>query len=181
MGTFFSIFGALYSLFEGLFSVAVYNAAVAERNIISDIIGPTTFAIVLVIVVLFYFIVRSSFNGWKSWLVVMCVTAVIAWVVGFTILPYADTYNSQQGETESVEDGDSEDDADYYADKDSDEDAGEDSDTGEITTLDCVGFGFTNMLISILEFLILSIILKRFSKSCRHTPWRSLGYVYKGR
>lgn len=179
MGTFFSIFGALYSLFEGLFSSAVFNLG-TDKNVISDIIGPTTFAVVLLMVVLFYYIVRSSFNGWKSWLVVMCVTAVIAWVVGFTILPYADTYNSQQDETESVEDGDSEDDADYYADKDSDEDADEDSDTGEITTLDCVGFGFTNLLISILEFLMLSIILKRFSKSCRHTPWRSLGYVYKG-
>lgn len=179
MGTFFSIFGALYSLFEGLFSVAVYNAAVAERNIISDIIGPTTFAIVLVIVVLFYFVVRSSFNGWKSWLVVMCVTAVLAWIVGFTILPYADSYNSQSDDTEEqLGTADSEDESTYYNEGDSVETLDEDS--GEIGPLDCVSFGFTNMLISILEFLMLSIILKRFSKSCRHTPWRSLGYVYKG-
>lgn len=165
-------------MFEGLFSVAVYNVAAVERNVISDIIGPTTFAIVVVMVVSFYFVVRSSFNGWKSWLVVMCFTAVLAWIVGFTILPYADTYNLGADYTEEqIESADSEDELAYY---EEDSVGALDGEDREIGTLDRVSFCFANMLISILEFLILSIILKRFSKSCRHTPWRSLGYVYKG-
>lgn len=169
MGALSIIFQGIYELFNFLYSEGVWNYASGEledtSDIISNFVGPITFAIVLVIAVLFYFITRSSFNGWKSWLIVMCITSVLAWIVGFTTL-----YNSEDFENEDTE---------YVSSYEESSDS--DSEEGTSSVIDFVGFAFSNMLISILEFLILSIILKRFSKSCRHTPWRSLGYVYKGR
>lgn len=181
MGTLLSVFRPLYSCFCEPINNEVYNILQYDHNIISDRIGPTTFIIVLVIAGLFYFIKRSSCNGWGSWLVVLGITAFISWLVGFTILSRADNYNSQSNETEEqFESADSEDAFDYYEEEDSIVPEVPDAGTSELSEWACVHFGYVNLVISILEFFILSMIFKRFSLSCRHTPWRSLGYVYKG-
>ena len=43
-----------------------------------------------------------------------------------------------------------------------------------ISNYHCWMFGVANGIVSLLFFIILSAIVKRWSRNCRHTPWRSL-------
>ena len=43
-----------------------------------------------------------------------------------------------------------------------------------ITTSNCLWFGVANGIVSLILFTILSIIIKRWSRNCRHTPWKSI-------
>ena len=43
-----------------------------------------------------------------------------------------------------------------------------------ITSFDCWMFGLANGIIAFILYALLSIIVKRWSHNCRHTPWRSI-------
>ncbi len=48
------------------------------------------------------------------------------------------------------------------------------SQTQNIFESDCWMFGLVNGIVSFIWFFLLSIIIKRWSRNCRHTPWRSI-------
>lgn len=187
----------LYKFLAGFDCEDILN----QTNQFNGVIGIVTIAVVLVIALLYYFLRHARFNGIISWLIVLGVVAFFSWGYGFGIvksqlndMPNYVVYGIENcylpdGTEEYAEEGE---DATVDEDEISDEKIESDEEEFDapeggcnslqpqqdaqpmITTQTFVGFGFANMFIGMIWFLLFSILLKRFSPSCRHTPWPSI-------
>ena len=173
----------IYSWFRDIYGTELYDylkgvdcngAFIGPNHFIT--IGLITIAIAFVISCLFYFVRHAKFNHFLSWLIILCVVGAINLLFG-----YGFTYNEYQGNM-----------PDYviYGMENVTNPTDDNGDPIECETCECMipvanaiqkvstdtcwKFGLANMLIAIMFFLVFSIILKRFSKDCQHTPWKSL-------
>ena len=106
-------------------------------------IGVITLAIALVFMLLYYYVFNHPrFNRWWSWLIVLVLTGVTNLFVGF-------------GWTVKY--------------------AGEgiigDNEASLVYLSDCWGFGFANLIISTLWFIVLSLTFKWWSHNCKYSPF----------
>lgn len=132
------------------------------------IIGLITLGIAALMCCLFYFVKRGRFNSFVSWIVVLAATAVFSFAYGF-----GHSYSLQNEMPAYV----------IYG-IDNVQCVQEPCDCftlipyddaqPQVTTTTFLLFGFANAIIAIGMFIILSIILKRFSTTAKHTPWKSL-------
>lgn len=185
----------LYNFLAGFDCDFIHNQA----NQFDGAIGIVTIIVILLIACLYYFVHHTRFNGFISWLVVLGVVALFSWGYGFGIvnnqkndMPQYVIYGVENcylpnGLT-GTNGGGTKEDYEYAEDYDGYETDDEISVTGGgcnslvplqdaqpmVTTQTYVGFGFANMFIGMIWFFLFSFILKRFSPSCRHTPWVSL-------
>ncbi len=140
------------------------------------IIGLITLGIVALMCCLFYFIKRGRFNGLGSWTIALATTAVFTFAYGFghpyslqndmpayVIYGIDNVHCPQDPETgEQMESCGCGDLIPY------------DDTQPLVTTTTFLLFGFANSIIAMGMFFILSIFLKRFSTTAKHTPWKSL-------
>ena len=187
----------LYNFLAGFDCDYILN----QTNQFNGVIGIVTIAVVLLIACLYYFVRHARFNGILSWCTILGVVALFSWGYGFGIvrsqlndmpnyvvygiencyLPDGSEIEDEEGEFDPESEGEEE----YSDEVESDEDF--DSVEGGcnslqpksdaqpmLTTQTFIGFGFANMFIGMIWFFLFSIILKRFSPSCRHTPWSSI-------
>lgn len=175
---------SIYKWFVGLYHENLYNflagfdcdLILKQANQFDGAIGIVTIIGILLIACLYYFVHHTRFNGFISWLVVLGVVALFSWGYGFGIV------NNQKNDMPhyviyGVDN--------CYLPNETDDEI---SVTGGgcnslvplqdaqpmVTTQTYVGFGFANMFIGMIWFFLFSLILKRFSPSCRHTPWLSI-------
>lgn len=185
----------IYKWFVGLYHENLYNFLagfdcdfyLTGTNQFNGVIGIGTIAIALLFACLFYFVRHTRFNGILSWLVVLAIVALLSWSFGFGIVKSQENDMPnyvRYGVENCSSDGSYTEDAEDYYDGDG---TGEQSDanTGcnslqpndgaqpQLTPQTYIGFGFANMLIGVIWFFLFSVVLKRFSPSCRHTPWPS--------
>ncbi len=114
------------------------------------LIGFVTLFVSAMFCLLFYFVRHSKYNGFLSWFVVLLLDAVTSWLVGWEIC------KSNEGNI-----------PDCFLYKPGTLDL-------QIDSMAYVAFGFSNTIVAVIWFLLFSVILKRFSTDCRHTPWKSI-------
>lgn len=114
------------------------------------LIGIVTLLVSALFCMLFYVVRHSKFNGLLSWFVVLLLDAVTSWLVGWGIC------RANEGDIPEC-----------FLYKPGTLDL-------QINEMAFIDFGFTNAIVAILWFLLFSVILKRFSTDCRHTPWKSI-------
>lgn len=178
----------IYQWFVGLYHENLYNFLAGfdcdmmhtQANQFNGTIGIVTLLGVALLTCLFYFTSHAKFNGIFSWLFIMLLVAVFSWNFGYWEVK--GQHNDMPNYViYGIENCEGQDDA-YY-----DEDGEEvsvavgcnalqpiDGATPVITNKTYVGFGFANMFIGIIYFILISFIIKRFSLDCRHTPWPSI-------
>lgn len=106
----------------------------------------STVAICAIVFVLFYYVINSPrFNRWWSWLIALAVVGISAYVWGFQVVN-VDVLS--QSIAPSL--------------------------ISKIGSLNAVMFGMYNSMFSILVFFVLSLLLRHWSKNCKHSPWTSL-------
>ena len=148
------LFGSIYCWFENLFGIELANylwgQSSPEQTGNSFIgIGLITIVISLIIAVLFYFIFcRREWNNFWAWLIAAGVNAVINLIIGWQWV----LYDLNAGKMYKL------------------------NEAGEKIQLmvdggNCWQFGFANLFISILFFVIISLILKWKSPDCEHAPF----------
>lgn len=172
MGT---LFRNIYSWFRSFYGDNIYNFL---QGLDCDfqpggpnrflIIGLITLGIAALMCCLFYFVKRGRFNSFVSWIVVLATTAVFSFAYGF-----GHSYSLQNEMPAYV----------IYG-IDNVQCVQEpcncstlipyDDAQPQVTTTTFFMFGFVNAIIGMGMFFILSIILKRFSTTAKHTPWESL-------
>ena len=180
-----------YKWFLGLYHENLYNFLAGfdcnmdptQTNQFNGVIGIVTLLVVALLACLFYFVRHAKFNGILSWFVVWLLVAGFSFGFG---LGYV---KSQSHEIpnyviygiENCEDPDSAtDEYGFYAEEDDFVNVGCNSmqpfdwAVPMVTNQTYIGFGFANMIIGMLWFLLFSFIMKRFSRDCRHTPWPSI-------
>ena len=118
-----------------------------------NFVGLITIAISFVIVFLFYYVLNHPrYCKWWSWLITLIVNSVIALFVGYGIVvsKYANGYIP---------------DALMYQ---------RDGDGNVVTVLigdtNCWGFGFANMIVAAICFILFTFLLKWWSSSAKHVP-----------
>lgn len=158
-----SFFSTIYCWFDKLFGVNVAehlkgwsdaNGGGFTNTNHFPTIGSITLCISLVVFLLFYYIINHPrFNKWWSWLIMMLLQAFMSLFFGYWYL------------RDELINGKIADSLMYVRD-----------DEGEIiqTIIDnssCWQFGFANMIISIIIFIILTISLKWWSTNCKNCPF----------
>lgn len=150
-----NLFGSIYCWFEDFFGLelADYMWGQAAINVTTNQfigIGFTMFGISLAMVLIFYYAVdHPRLNTWWGWLIFLALNAVINLIVGWQWVL-----------------------KDYYE--------------GKMVTVDpstnlqiplnigdteILCFGISNMILSILAFIIFSFIFKWWSTNCSHAPF----------
>lgn len=183
----------LYNFLAGFDCDLIYN----QTNQLDGVIGIVTISVVFLITCLYYFIRHARFNGFFSWLIILGVVALFSWGYGFgsvesqkndipnyviygidnCYMPDGSDVSNETSEDEMVEDDGEIDD---YEDDDALPIGGCNSLQPRadaipmITYQSFIGFGFANMIIGMIWFILFSFVFKRFSRDCRHTPWTSL-------
>lgn len=182
----------LYNFLAGFDCDLIYN----QTNQLDGVIGIVTVAVVLLITCLYYFIRHARFNGFFSWLIILGVVALFSWGYGFGIvesqkneIPNYVIYGVDNcympdeneavslGGTQNTNEGEE---LDEYDDEDILPIGGCNSlqpnadAPHQVTNKSFIGFGFANMFIGMIWFILFSFLFKRFSQDCRHTPWTSL-------
>lgn len=106
----------------------------------------STVAICLLAFLLFYYVLNSPrFNRWWSWLIMLVIVGVSAFVWGYQVVN-ADIV-SQSIAPSLIE---------------------------RIGSLNASMFGLYNMILAIIIFLVFSIVFRHWSKNCKHCPWTSI-------
>ena len=150
-----NIFGSIYCLFEDFFglNLADYMWGQAAIDVTTNQfigIGFTMFGISLAVVLIYYYAVNHPrLNNWWGWLIFLGINAVINFIVGWQWVL-----------------------KDYYDNKM----VGIDPSTNlqvplNIGESEILCFGVSNMILSILTFIILSFIFKRWSSNCSRAPF----------
>ncbi len=154
------LLGKFYCLFESLFGVNLANhlwgfdGAEFTKPIIFNTIGIIALMVSLLMVIGYYYVLNHPrFNKWWSWLIVMLVSGTINFIIGYA---FCQTDLSKGNIADTLM---------YMRDP-----------AGEITsvlinTVDCVGFGFANFIVSSIFFFILSMCLKWGSRNAKHSPF----------
>lgn len=174
---------SIYSWFQGIYGYDLYDYLrgmdcsgdlVLGNRFIT--IGFVTLGVVSVITALYYFLRHARFCKIGSWFIVMAIVAVFGffWGFGYTKQQYNNNmsdyhvYGYENCEAPQDEYGQPLD--DYSCDELTPISGASELITGGT----CVNFGWANMLIAICFYIILSIVVKRFSINCKHTPWKSV-------
>lgn len=197
------MFSQIYKWFSGLYHDNLWNFFAGydcTQSVSLDnrffLIGLVTLGVVVLFVLLYYFVRHAKFNSFLSWLIVLLIVAILnfCWGWGYSesiekhgVYPDYVLYGVENcycpvdelmgeelvSEDSEFEDSESEDLVDtescaceqliHY-----------DSVRSQITRSTYVMFGLSNMIIGVLWFILISIIVKRFSVDCRNTPWKSL-------
>ena len=155
MGNFFA---NIYYLFVGLFGQHLsdylwgYDCQTSGfgPNVVYLPIGLTMTAITIVSCVIFYFVINHPrFNKWWHWTIYLLFVALINWVIaGIWVKYHLDNglIPDCLRFTEGIE---------------------------NISAYHCWMFGLANGIISAVLFFLTSIVIKRWSRNCRHTPFES--------
>lgn len=152
MGEFFgSIYTSLFEDFFGL-DLANYLWGQTSQNGTNLYIGVGLWllGISLVIAVIFYYVINHPrLNNWWGWLIFTGINAVVNFIVGleWTLTDY------DAGKMEQL-----------------------DPKTNQMVPLNidpsnCICFGVTNAILSVIVFFIFSMIIKWWSTSCSHAPF----------
>lgn len=152
MGEFF---GSLYCIFEDYFGFELANylwGTASPRSTENSFIGIGLwmFSISFIITLIYYYVVNHpKLNNWWGWGIFLAINAVINFLVGWQIVlgNYYDglmvKLNSQTNIYEPLNIGES----------------------------DILCFGVSNMLLSIIVFIIFSFIVKWWSTNCSRAPF----------
>lgn len=160
-----NLFGNIYYLFSGIFGQYMsdylrgYNCETAgfDGSVVYLPMGLVMTIITLLFVVLYYFILdRQKFNNFFAWFVFLASSALINFFIG-AVWTLRHLNNGYIG------------DCLRYIINEEGEVIAE-----NITSYNCWMFGLANAVVSIVLFFLLSVLLKRWSTICRHTPWQSL-------
>lgn len=161
MGNFF---GNIYYLFVGLFGQHLsdylwgYNCTTTafDAPVVYAPIGLTMTLVTLGLCVVYYFVLNHPrFNKWWHWLLSAACVFVLNLLIGGI---WVDNH-LQSGRIP---------DCLLYT---------QDGDGGQIQNIfdsNCWMFGLANAIVSFILFFVVSIIVKRWSRNCRHTPWKSI-------
>lgn len=116
-------------------------------------IGITTVVISFLIAIAFYIwpINHPRFKAWWAWLIMLLVNVVINWALAFAFIQYRKT------DIETSED------ALYLFTDDT---------TLSIPVSQWMDFAFANLGVSIIFFIVASLVLNWFSTNCRLSPFR---------
>lgn len=146
------IFRIIYSWFYWIYNVHLFDYL---KGVDCDgyFVGPDHFITIglymiitslLVVTIYYYVINHPRFNRWWSWVIMLLITAAINFTVGFSYV-YNRLYGGQINEcfTEPI----------------------------NMSTGNCISFGFTNALIGTIFFLIFSIIIKWRSHNSKYSPF----------
>lgn len=159
-----NFFGNIYYLFVGLFGQYLsdylwgFNCATQAYDAKAHYlpIGLVMTVVTVVLFAVYYFAINHPrLNKWWHWLIAGSIVLIVNFVVGGSWVDYHlqnglipdCLLQSQQPDGSSVI---------------------------TITDMDCWMFGLANGIVSFLLFFILSVVFKRWSRNCRHTPWRSI-------
>lgn len=107
------------------------------------IIGIITLSVAIVVCVIYYYVLNHPRqNRWWKWLLFWLLPVA---VFGF-IVAFATTVSDVLSDNVS-------------------------SNIADIRGLDCLGFGFANLIIASLFFIICSVIIKWWSSNCKNSPF----------
>lgn len=149
------IFGSIYCWFEEFFGEELANYLWGEASPLQDSnmfigIGMSMLAISFFVMVAFYYIVNHPrLCNWWGWLIFVCVSAVVNFIVGWQwVLRHLYAGNM----------------------------VAPDPQTGldvplNIDEADCICFGVSNMILSILAVIIFSFIIKWKSTNVSQAPF----------
>ncbi len=152
MGEFF---GNIYCWLEDFFGLELANylwgqTALEQLSNMYIGIGLTMLLISLAIVVCFYYVINHPrFNNWWGWLIFLGINAVVNFFVGWQWV-LKDYYDGKMVALEKT--------------------------TGKVVDLsifpsDILAFGVTNMIDSIIAFVVISYIIKWWSTNCSRAPF----------
>lgn len=152
MGEFF---GSLYtSLFENFFGLDLANylwgqTSQSGTNLYIGI-GLWLLGISLAVAIIFYYVIdHPKLNNWWGWLIFTGINAIINFIVGLE-WTLTDLYAGKMVQLDPR--------TNQWVDM-------------NITSSDCICFGVTNAILSIVIFFIISMIIKWKSKSVSHAPF----------
>lgn len=153
--------GSIYCILEDLFGIHLANylwgyecATNAFNNPnLFNIIGVIAIVITLIFTLIYYYAIRHPrFTGWGSWLIVMAVVGLINFSIGYA-WTNNDLLNGKIGSClvhQLNQNGD--------------------VISTQISSINCLMFGFVNLLVSIILFVIFSFALKWWSKHAKYSP-----------
>ena len=159
-----NLFGNIYYLFVGMFGQHLsdylwgYNCQTQafDASVVYLPIGLVMTLLTALLCAVYYFVLNHPrLNKWWHWLI----TAGITMVLNVLVAGIWTSEHLNNGRIASclafqtMNDG---------------------SAIQNITEYDCWMFGIANGIVSLFFFIILSAVVKRWSRNCRHTPWRSL-------
>ena len=146
-------------------------------------IGIITLGIVVAITCIYYFCRRGRFNLIGSWFIIMAVVFLFCFGVGFgyTYHKY-NTGDMPNWVVYGIESVCNPNPIDEYGEQApcTCEELEPIPDAQEVVGVpECLLFGLANAIIAIILFVIISIIIKRWSFDCKHTPFKSVILVRK--
>lgn len=160
-----SIFGIIYSWFESLFGQSLaeylwgYNCAtqIYDGNNLFNAIGLITLLITLLLVIAYYYLPFKFFNHprsnrWWNWLIILFVAGLINAVIASSWI-LSDLFSGAIGDCLMFT---------------------RDADGNIVSQLifaaDGFLFGVSNFIVSSLFFIIISFMIKWWSRNCKHSP-----------
>ena len=146
------IFKNIYSWFYKIYNVHLFDYL---KGVDCDgyFVGPDHFITIgrfmiitslLVAIIYYYGINHPRFNRWWSWLIMLLSSAAINFTFGFTYV-YNRLYAGQIVECFT--------------------------EPANMSTGNCISFGFTNALIGTIFFFIFTMIIKRGSENSKYSPF----------
>lgn len=146
------IFKLIYSWFYSIYSMYLFDYL---KGLDCDgyFVGPDHFKTIgiymiittlLVAIIYYYVINHPRFNRWWSWLVMLFISATINFTVGYAYV-YNRLYGGQIPECFT--------------------------EPANMSTGNCISFGFTNALIGIIFFFFFSMIIKWWSDNSKYSPF----------
>lgn len=149
------IFGSIYCWFEDFFGLELADylwgvaSPVQQGNMFIGI-GLSMLGITLFIAVAFYYLIdHPRLHNWWGWGIFMGINAFVNFIVGWQWV-LKDYYNGKLVAKSPI--------------------TGKIEDLA-ISTSDILAFGVTNMLDSIIAFIIISYVIKWWSTNCSHAPF----------
>ncbi|MBR1643905.1 MAG: hypothetical protein IJ684_00835 [Bacteroidales bacterium] len=159
-----NLFGNIYYLFVGMFGQHLsdylwgYNCQTQAFNasVVYLPIGLVMTLLTALLCTVYYFVLNHPrLNKWLHWLI----TAGITMVLNVLVAGIWTSEHLNSGRIASC--------LAYQT-------MANGTTVQNITEYDCWMFGVANGIVSLFFFIILSAVVKRWSRNCRHTPWRSL-------
>lgn len=178
------IFRNIFSWFKGFYGDGLYNY-LQGMDCMGVLSQPDQFwkigawmlcFTIIMFLVYYYFWPRGRFNRLGSWFLILAIVALIGFLSGLfwshskeALMPDYHLYgigNCTYGDGNFDDDGFISTDCSQYVHLDGSKPI--------ISTNNYLGFGCANALLWSIVFILLSILFKRFSKYCTHTPWKSI-------
>lgn len=155
-----NVLGYIYSWFESLYGYNLGNYLWGldcnnqyTNPTLFNNIGIVALLISIGVAVVYYFVINSpKLVSWWQWLIVLFIDGLINFVVGFSwMMNDLKTGKIPDCFVYSAQDG-----------------------AQLIDSVNCIGFGMVNFIISASLFFIISFVIKRFSRNLSNTPFVSL-------